>query len=109
MCGLGLSEPEGFLELLRIARSEGDRYVLTIADGDLRLDASTGEVRLDLGFAGGAISVRGVTRAMAGNTPVGLTSVRGDVTSGSLDVTINRKRFTCPELMDFSFLVSGAP
>jgi hypothetical protein len=76
--------------------------------GTLRLDAAAGEIDLNLHFKQGDISVHGDTGSVT-LSQVDLTTIRGDVSGGDLELDLDQGQFSCEGLMDFAFTVTGGP
>ncbi len=113
-CAFKQRDQEAYIAIMTMSRAEAGNMVFDVANADLLLDASTGAVRLELEFEKGTMIINGAAPAVVKLVSDGQSTIRGDVTGGSLDAKLDsaldatgkQHSLNCPGLMDFAFLVT---
>ena len=92
---------------LQSGRTEGQLVLFDFTAADLRLDATSGDVVLDLEGDEGGVTMRGTAGSALSFRADGPATIVGDVSDATLEVTRNEDTFSCIEPMDFSFAITG--
>ncbi len=92
---------------LQSGRTEGQLVLFDFTAADLRLDATSGDVVLDLEGDEGDVTMRGTAGSALSFRADGPATIVGDVSDATLEVMRDEDTFSCIEPMDFSFAITG--